>query len=177
MEKSLFNPHQKPRPFIIEAVRRNAVNRILVMLFALLLIPQGLLALEYVKYDASNGKFEKVSIDAKDYVNLTGNTNPQLVDGATYVASTDQIFSRLYVRGTVNIILFDQQMASIILALRKAMSISMEVISLPLPIIYLPMVLVRLCMAKVDLERLYTEVRLTLEEALMVDLAMLLSTI
>ena len=107
MEKSLFNLHQKPRSFITEAARRNAVNRILVMLFALLLIPQGLLALEYVKYDASNGKFEKVSIDAKDYVNLTGNTNPQLVDGATYVASTDQIFSRLYVRGTVNIILCD----------------------------------------------------------------------
>jgi hypothetical protein len=44
MEKSLFNPHQKPRPFKIEAARRNAVNRILVMLFALLLIPQDLLA-------------------------------------------------------------------------------------------------------------------------------------
>ena len=48
MKKSLFNPHQKPRPFKIEAARRNAVNRILVMLFALLLIPQGLWAQDHV---------------------------------------------------------------------------------------------------------------------------------
>ena len=44
MKKSLFNPHQKPRPFKIEAARRNAVNRILVMLFALLIVPQSLWA-------------------------------------------------------------------------------------------------------------------------------------
>ena len=97
MEKSLFNPHQKPRPFIIEAVRRNAVNRILVMLFALLLIPQCLWAqvLHTVYYDiwiggiqvtntycgdlaaaaVSLGKSDSVVVSSDGYISFDPSTN------------------------------------------------------------------------------------------------------
>ncbi len=44
MGKSLFNHHQKSGAFMIKAGRHNVVNRILVMLFVLLLIPQSLWA-------------------------------------------------------------------------------------------------------------------------------------
>ena len=105
MEKSLFNPHQKPRPFKIEAARRNAVNRILVMLFALLIVPQSLWALDYVKFNTSTNQFEKATIESSDY---TEDPAYCTWSDETIVISLAHSYSnRIEVSGQVNIILCD----------------------------------------------------------------------
>ena len=104
MEKSLFNPHQKPRPFIIEAVRRNAVNRILVMLFAIMLIPQGLWAQDHgnptyyyiwigatqISSDNNTDVFNDGTVSYNPDAGILTLTNAQLTD-CIYTTKSDLI--------------------------------------------------------------------------------------
>ena len=72
MKERLINHQQKPRPFGMKTRRLNAVTRILMVLFAMMLIPQGTWAqVDYYMYDTSTGSFTKMTADAGSYTTIT----------------------------------------------------------------------------------------------------------
>ena len=83
--------------------------RIMMALFALMLIPQGTWAqIDYYSYNEASGAFEKAS--ASNYSTLSGSSvDVSLTSGITYVCSGSNVSyaGRIIVNGTVNIILCD----------------------------------------------------------------------
>lgn len=110
MRKRLFNQQSEPGSRIAATAQRLSVKaRIMMALFALMLIPQGTWAqdVDYMGYDTSAGKFVKTTATSGNYTTLTGNSPTTLTDGTYVVKATDVIGDRLDVSGTVNIILCD----------------------------------------------------------------------
>lgn len=110
MRKRLFYQQSEPGSRIAATAQRLSVKaRIMMALFALMLIPQAAWAqdVDYMGYDTSAGKFVKTTATSGNYTTLTGNSPTTLTDGTYVVKATDVIGDRLDVSGTVNIILCD----------------------------------------------------------------------
>ncbi len=111
MKRRLINQQSEPRSReAANPLRLSVKARIMMALFALMLIPQGAWAqnVEYNSYDTSKGKFVKATVASGHYELLTGNSSATLENGKTYVVSGTETFNnRLIVDGTVNIILCD----------------------------------------------------------------------
>ena len=111
MKERLINHQQKPRPFGMKTRRLNAVTRILMVLFAMMLFPQGLWAdgFTYYKYDGT--KFVEVPLnDLPEPLTDGGTSGTSLIAGTTYVVGGYQtITGRIFLSssGTVNIIICD----------------------------------------------------------------------
>ena len=116
MTERLFNYQQEPRPFGMKTRRLNAVTRILLAIFAMMLIPQSTWADEVNYYRYDGAKFVEDKVDT--YTTLFGKTNNSdeypLTAGVTYVvpslSSGDPVEYRgrlVISSGTVNIILCD----------------------------------------------------------------------
>ena len=110
MKKRLFNQQSEPGSREAATAQRLSVKaRIMMALFALMLIPQGAWAqdVDYFAYDTTTGKFVKTTATSGNYTTLTGNSPTTLTGGTYVVNTTDLIDDRLDISGTVNIILCD----------------------------------------------------------------------
>lgn len=110
MTKRLFYQQSEPGSRIAATAQRLSVKaRIMMALFALMLIPQVTWAqdVDYFAYDTTTGKFVKTTATSGNYATLTGNSPTTLTGGTYVVNTTDQIDDRLDISGTVNIILCD----------------------------------------------------------------------
>jgi hypothetical protein len=112
MRKRLFNQQSEPRSREAQKTWRLSVKaKIMMALLALMLIPQGTWAqIEYYRYNASSGAFEKDRVSS--YTTLSGSTDVSkdvTLSSGTYVCSRNDVSyaGRLIITGIVNIILCD----------------------------------------------------------------------
>ena len=112
MRKRLFYQQSEPGSRQAQKTWRTSVlARIMMALFALMLIPQGTWAqIDYYSYNEASGAFEKAW--ASNYMTLSGSSETvdvSLTSDITYVCSESNVSyaGRIIVNGTVNIILCD----------------------------------------------------------------------
>ena len=99
----------------MKARRLKAVTRILLAIFAMMLLPQGLWAqVDYYKYNTTTGSFDKQTVQSGSYTPIPYNSDPtvtvSLIGGKTYVVSYNVTCQGRYVitgSDPVNIILCD----------------------------------------------------------------------
>ena len=103
----------------MKARRLNAVTRILLAIFAMMLFPQGTWAqdVDYYVYNTTNGSFDKTTLPASEVKSLPASTNNGATVGSltisegTYVVSSGNPVSysqdHVVISGEVNIILCD----------------------------------------------------------------------